>query len=115
MAKTRTRKRTRDVESAATVARVRKRGGDVVEEKKSDPAVEMAELTAHTARIRVAGSITNNLGDFNSVKVSVELELPFDIRETDVEDMYQQVSDHVDRMLNDELDAALEAEEESDD
>jgi len=44
-------------------------------------------------RVRVAGSRTINLGNFESVRVEVQLELPVD--KSDLEDTYEYVSDWV--------------------
>lgn len=62
----------------------------------------------HTApaRLRVEGGITRNMGDYNSVRVAVAVELPALPERTEIERAYLVASDIVDDLINRELDIA---------
>lgn len=59
------------------------------------------------ARVRVSGSATRNLGDFNSARVEVTVELPCLPVMTEVERVYNICSSTVDDYIRRELEAAL--------
>ena len=71
----------------------------------SHPDVEIESLQP-VAKIRVEGSATMNLGDFNSVRVGVAIELPCLPDEESVEAAYQRCAAFVDTKIEDELNKA---------
>lgn len=92
--------------ATSSVSTARKVGGQVVE---NDEAVQpVAELTYEGAKepavVTVGGSITRNLGDFNSCRVEVRLAMPCDPSEIDA--TYIKASEWVDTHLGQELDSA---------
>lgn len=59
------------------------------------------------ARVRVGGSVTRNLGDFNSVRVEVSVELPCQPTEADIDNASSYASHLVDGYIARELAIAL--------
>jgi hypothetical protein len=59
----------------------------------------------HTApaRVRVSGSVTQNLGDYNSARVEVSVEMPCLPEATEVQRVYHMLSAQVDEMCRREL------------
>ena len=55
---------------------LRSRGRPAASEQVQDHVFPVQDYEGEPARVRVEGSVTRNLGDFNSVKVGVVLELP---------------------------------------
>ena len=55
------------------------------------------------ARVKVGGSITQNLGDYNSARVEVSVEMPCLPEKTEILRTYTLVSVEVDRLLRREL------------
>ncbi|KRW94272.1 hypothetical protein [Paracoccus sp. MKU1] len=58
------------------------------------------------ARVRVGGSVTQNLGDYNSARVEVSIEMPCLPETSEVERVYLMLSEQVDVMLRRELEIA---------
>lgn len=54
-------------------------------------------------RVRVEGSVTRNMGDYNSVRVSVAVEMPCYPTEAEVDACYAWCSTKVDAKIADEL------------
>lgn len=67
--------------------------------------------TANPARVRVEGSVTQNMGDFNSIRVAVCIERPCENTDEAIEKCYETVSEQVDGFVNQELDLATQPEE----
>lgn len=55
------------------------------------------------ARVRVCGSVTRNLGDFNSARVEVSIEMPCYPEESEVRRVYDWASALLDEMVPAEL------------
>jgi len=73
------RRRRRVVAATGTrmVRRVEYEAGDVTNDEEVTDTVQVATFDdVEYARVRVHGSVTRNMGDFNSVRVEVMLELP---------------------------------------
>lgn len=103
----RRRRPVREVEPDLHVER--RESGKVVDEKKRTPRqVQEADRDRVDAfaRVRVGGSVTQNMGDFNSVRVSVEVELPCKPTTMDIEETYGLLSEKVDEFLERELELA---------
>ncbi|WEV89384.1 hypothetical protein H10PHJ05_83 [Aeromonas phage HJ05] len=60
----------------------------------------------HPARVRVEGSVTQNMGDFNSVRVGVMIDRPCVNTDEAIEETYNEISGMVDRLLAAEIDLA---------
>lgn len=59
------------------------------------------------AHVRVSGSVTRNLGDYNSAKVEVSVQLPCYPVEEEVMSTYNYASSLVDRLIDRELSLAV--------
>lgn len=106
----RTRTRTRQVGTEATT-RQRREGSDVLSESESHNTTYHS-IAGESARVRVEGSITQNMGDFNSVRVGVMIERPCANTDEAISETYDQVSEQVDEYLNNELDMAINGADE---
>jgi len=103
------RARTRSRPTPTTTTRTTRRDtGEKVSEHTNDRQEEINRLPAIQGNgyIRVGGKITENQGDFNSVSVNVEVEMPCAPDFESLEDMYEKVSDFVSDKLEEELDIA---------
>lgn len=99
----RTRKRAVDVtDNEGTIIVNRTRYG-MESEDVLKQAVRVPLLTDNPARVRVSGSATKNLGDYNSVRVEVMVELPCLPEESEVHRAYLLASDWVDGYVGREL------------
>lgn len=85
------------------VARTYKDGGVVVKESDEDTPVEvrMAVLGAPMAKVRASNSMTLNLGNFESVKLEVAIELPCYVEE--LEEAFKTAKKLTDMKLNKEV------------
>ena len=105
----RSRKRAIDLESQEGIIVVRRTNyGDETEETQETVRVPLFETDP--ARLRVSGSITRNMGDFNSVKVEVMLELPVLPVMSEVDRTYVLATRWVDARVQQELDEAMNRE-----
>ena len=102
----RDRHRHEGTEAQQTVRRVS--GKDQVErdDVRKIPIDHVQELP-HVAKVRVEGSVTKNLGDFNSVRIGVAVEWPCAPTEKAVAETYKFLSDKVDTMISEELRIAV--------
>lgn len=98
------------VQPAATTVVQHTHKGEVVDEKVKNEGIAKRPKDG-CGRVGVGGSVTHNMGDFNSVKVSVWAELPADEPGvTGLDGVYPVLSDWVDGKINAELDKALPEE-----
>lgn len=72
--------------------------------------VRVTDFVGPTGRIRVEGSITRNLGDYNSVRVSVMVELPVYPEDSELRRAHAFASDLVDDLIAHELQLATQQE-----
>jgi hypothetical protein len=63
------------------------------------------------ARVRVCGSVTRNLGNYNSARVEVSVEVPCYPEQSEIEAAYNFASGLIDRYIPAELDKAVGTEE----
>lgn len=82
------------------------RGTQVGAEAVAADTLRVPVFTGPVARIRVEGSTTQNLGNYNSVRVSVSLELPCYPELSEIQRGYTFAADTVDNMLGLELERA---------
>ena len=83
------------------VKRAKLNMGKAIHEKEDYETVMVPSFTGPVARVKVMSSVTRNLGDYNSVKVEVGLDLP--CYECDIEHTYNQAADWVSAKIESEL------------
>lgn len=85
------------------VSRTWKDGKAIVDEENNEEKIEVKTLldTARVARVSFGGRMTVNMGNFESIQVSVGIELPCYVEE--IPDAYLAVKDMVDQRLNREI------------
>jgi hypothetical protein len=107
----RSRRRAIDVtgEHAGTISVSRSAYGS---EHNTNETVRVPVFHTTPAKVRVEGGITRNMGDYNSVRVSIVIEMPCLPEITEIERCYQITSDMVDEMINRELSIATGTAEE---
>jgi hypothetical protein len=69
--------------------------------------VRIPHLEGNPAWMRIEGSVTRNLGDFNSVRVAVSVELPCNAEDSELRRCHAYGSDLVDELVGIELDRAI--------
>lgn len=106
MVETRTRTRTKEVGSLV-VKRVQYSNGEFAENEETEETIRVPFFgNVEPGRVGVTGSITRNLGDFNSVRVEVSLQLPCLPEVSEAERVYNIASEFVDNKIQSELDTA---------
>lgn len=105
---TRSRTRTRHPGTVAT-SREHRACGQAYD-RAEDVQNPTVEVRGEPARVRVGGSVTQNMGDFNSIRVEVVVERPCEDTEEVIAATYQAVSDQVDSFLQRELEMATRSE-----
>jgi hypothetical protein len=78
-----------------------RQGGTVVNETQSSPV--QPEPGPGEARVYVEGSVTHNMGDYNSVRVAVGVSFPCPATNMAVDETYEYLSGKVDELLESEL------------
>ncbi len=79
-------------------------------EAENSEQVRVPVFSCDPARVRVGGAATKNLGDFNSAKVEVSIDLPCLPELSELIRAYQITSDLVDQMVRNELSMATTGE-----
>ncbi len=90
-------------EGSISTTRVRKRSGVIEEEVSNTDKVPIPEDLKNPGYVMVKGSITKNMGDFNSVGVSVSISMPCRAVLEEIEKTYKTCTETVDRLLENEL------------
>ena len=103
-ARTRTRQRSTGAQSTDVTHR---KDGQETALKEDAKAVVVEGVHPTPAYVRVTGGATHNMGNYESVRVSVSVEMPCDPNEDAVRNTYQQLSQWVDSMIQQETDLAL--------
>ena len=100
------RRRRQRVVGTEAVSTERREGGQIVdaEESLESPAYEVPE---RFARVRVEGSVTQNMGDYNSVRVGVVIERPCADTDEAIDQTYRDISSKVDEYVQEELSLAM--------
>lgn len=91
----------------ATILVSRTAYGNEAQEKET---IRVPAFHTTPARVRVVGSVTRNLGDYNSARVEVMVEIPCYPEATDIDRAYAYASSLIDRYIPQELDKALGTE-----
>lgn len=116
MMTTKARQRTREARpldldaSQGTILVTRSAYGTTQE---SGETVSVPIFHTSPARVRVVGSVTRNLGDYNSARVEVMIEVPCYPEESEITRAYDYASSLVDRFIPQELDKAMGTETEN--
>ncbi len=74
--------------------------------------IKVPKFTGEVAFLRVEGSVTRNMGDFNSIRIAVMVEMPCYPNAADVDDCYDWCSELVDNKLQRELRVATGQDQE---
>ncbi len=65
--------------------------------------VQVPKFEGEASRVRVEGSITRNMGDYNSIRIAVMVEMPCYPSESDVDRCYDWCSAKVEDKIQNEL------------
>jgi hypothetical protein len=69
--------------------------------------IKVPAFTTQPARVRVTGSITKNLGDYNSARVEVAVEMPCQPHDEDIRETHTYISNLLDELIPQELEKAI--------
>lgn len=79
------------------------------ETTETEQKVRVPIFATQPARVRVLGSVTRNLGNYNSAKVEVMIDLPCYPEATEIDRTYNYISGLLDKYIPQELDKAAES------
>jgi hypothetical protein len=82
-------------------------GKQLLSEEFDDEVIAVPAFKGPTGHVTVDGSVTRNLGDYNSVRVRVAVSLPCYPEDTEVRRAYQHATTLIDELLPSELDKAM--------
>jgi hypothetical protein len=85
------------------------------QEAEREEQIEVPAFHGPVAHVRVSGSVTKNLGDYNSARVEVSVSLPCYPTDTEIAATYRRGSEMVDRFVSRELDIATGVKDPEDD
>ena len=109
---TRTRQRTRK-DGTLSVKRAHYDAAKLIDETETIEKVDVPFFgDVEVGRVRVGGSVTRNMGDYNSVRVEVSFELPCLPELSEANRVYDIASKFVDSKIKKELDCATNEREE---
>lgn len=111
---TRVRRRVdvQNLEGTILVRRIDYTGKVPFSEREKEDKVRVPVFETEPARVRVVGSVTRNLGNYNSARIEVMVELPAYPVDSELEHAYRHASRLVDQWIREEL-AALEPQEDA--
>ena len=98
----------RPVELEGAAGQMHVRRAAYGQEAESTELIRVPVFHTAPARVRVVGSVTRNLGDYNSCRVEVMVELPCYPEQSEIQRAYEEASTMVDRMVAEELQVAVE-------
>ena len=101
-----TRVRRRVVNGNASVVTEVKKAGVLVSNKEHDLELDANESLVNPARVSVKLGITKNLGNFNSLRVDVQVEYPCEPKEEAVASTVKRVSGWVQMFIEQEIEEA---------
>jgi hypothetical protein len=76
------------------------------QEEETKEVVRVPVFHTAPARIRVVGSVTRNLGDYNSARVEVMIEVPCNPEASEIDRAYKWASEVLDTYIPEQLAAA---------
>lgn len=83
------------------------RGRELQSEEHEDEVIAVPAFKGPTGHVTVDGSVTRNMGDYNSVRVRVSVSLPCYPEDSEVRRAYQHATNLIDELLPSELDKAM--------
>jgi hypothetical protein len=101
------RPRKKTEEGIIEVKRAVYQNGELTEETDDVETIKVPNFTTEVARLKVHGSITRNLGNFNSVRVECGLELPSLPEMSEIDRVYGICSKFVEDKIEAELNNAM--------
>ena len=108
--KQRAKPQKRGAEGSTTVRRAFYNMGDMYSEEERTDTITVP-LFENPAYVKVSGSVTRNMGDFNSVRVSVDVSLPCHPEGSEIDRAYDIASSVVNQKVQDEVEYAYGREE----
>lgn len=90
-------------EGTITVTRANYAGGARNEEESYSQKIDVPIFNTTPAKVRVAAGVTRNVGDFNSVRVDVSIEMPCYPEMSEIRRVYSLLSAEAERLVNQEL------------
>lgn len=100
----------RGVEGSILVSRARYEGNRVLSEIEHEEKIVVPMFDTEVAEVEVEGSVTRNLGNYNSARVAVRVKLPAYPVLPEMDRAYMLASTLVDRYVTRELDLAINPE-----
>ncbi len=101
--RTRNRPRALDIPTGTMEVTRAGYGGDSEEAE----TIQVPKFEGEAGRVRVEGSITRNMGDYNSIRIGVSVEMPCYPSEHDVDRCYDWCSAKVEDKIQNELRIAV--------
>lgn len=99
------------VEGTIAKSSMRREGSQIAtEDEDVEHTHHRFQVGQELARVRVEGSVTQNMGDYNSVRVGVVIERPCLNTDESIRACYDETSRLVDEMVQTELDIATGGE-----
>lgn len=92
-------------EGSVTVSRAFYNMGEMYSEEESTDTVSVP-IFSNPAHVKVSGSVTKNIGNYESVKVAVEVTLPCHAEGSEIEKAYDIASTFVNHKIQDEVEFA---------
>lgn len=101
------------MKTSITVKRPSYNFGEQFEESTTErnQTVEVPVINSPPAYVRVSASVTKNMGNFNSIKVQVDVSLPCYPEGTEIDRTYDICSSWVNQKIQDEIEYAYGREE----
>lgn len=76
-------------------------------EEEARTQIKIPSFTNPPAKVRVTASVTKNLGDYNSAKVEVSVEMPCQPHDQDIRETHEYISGLLDELVPQELEKAI--------
>ena len=93
-------------------SRTRYESGTQIKEEVEQEQIQVPDFAGvEPARVRLGGGLTKNLGDFNSAKVEVMIELPCLPEQSEIKRVVAMLSEELDRVIPQEMDKNIGKEE----
>lgn len=97
-------------QSTSVTRKTQNYGESELKNKTSKIPVDILQDIQNPARVRVEASVTKNMGNYESIRVGVMVEMPCAPNEKDVTRMYKYLSQRVYDMTAEEVDLAVDGD-----
>lgn len=94
-------------EAFVTVTRAHYHMGEMYSEEAETDTIEVPLFRTSPAYVKVSGSVTRNTGNYNSVRVQVDVSLPSYPEGSELDRVYNICSEFVNHKIQDEVEYAL--------